>query len=306
LRESIRGYADAVLEAASGGGRSAETADQLGAVTRLVRSSADLHAVLADPGVPARQRRAVLTDLLEGRVSAEVVGLVGYTIEQDRAPEAVANLEWLERAAGRAAGGEAPADDLVLGRHAAHERIDGYATAVLAVEAAGDRLAGVEDELFRFTRIVEGNDALRDALTDRDLPASRRAVVVSDLLAGRAGPATVRLATYATRVSRARDVPETLGWLVERVAEESNRRVAEVRAAVALDEEQRRRLGQALGRITGHPVDVRVAVAPELLGGFVAAVGDTLVDGSVRHRLDLLRDRITLPAIEIDISEREP
>ncbi|HET6811866.1 MAG TPA: F0F1 ATP synthase subunit delta [Acidimicrobiales bacterium] len=305
MRESIRGYADAVLEAAAGGGRGAEVAEQVSAVARLVRSSADLTGVLADPGVPARQRRAVLTDLLESRVSAEVVGLVGYAIEQDRAPEAVANLAWLEREAGRAAGGEAADAHLVLGRYAARERIDGYATSVLAGEAAGDRLAAVEDELFRFSRIVAGNEALREALSDRDLPASRRAEVVSDLLTGRAGGATVRLAAYATRVSRPRDVPEALNWLVERVAEESNRRVAQVRAAVALDEEQRRRLGQALGRITGHPVDVRVAVAPEVLGGFVAAVGDTLVDGSVRHRLDLLRDRITLPAIEIDISERE-
>jgi F-type H+-transporting ATPase subunit delta len=304
LRESIRGYADAVLEAAAGGGRGAEVAEQLGAVAGLVSSSADLTGVLADPGVPARQRRAVLTDLLESRVSAEVVGLVGYAIEQDRAPEAVANLAWLEREAGRAARGEAADAHLVLGRYAARERIDGYATAVLAAE--GERLAAVEDELFRFGRIVAGNEALREALSDRDLPASRRAVVVTDLLAGRAGAATVRLAAYATRVSRPRDVPEALNWLVERVAEESNRRVAQVRSAVALDEEQRRRLGQALGRITGHPVDVRVAVAPEVLGGFVAAVGDTLVDGSVRHRLDLLRDRITLPAIEIDISEREP
>lgn len=305
MRESIRGYADAVLEAAAGGGRGAETAEQVGAVVGLVRSSADLTGVLADPGVPARQRRAVLTDLLENRVSAEVVGLVGYAIEQDRAPEAAANLEWLEREAGRAARDEAGDEHLVLGRYAARERIDGYATAVLADEAAGDRLAAVEDELFRFGRIVAGNEALREALSDRDLPASRRAAVVSDLLAGRAGAATVRLAAYATRVSRARDVPETLDWLVDRVAEESNRRVAQVRAAVALDEEQRRRLGQALGRITGHPVDVRVAVAPEVLGGFVAAVGDTLVDGSVRHRLELLRDRITLPSIEIDISKRE-
>ncbi|HEX5265480.1 MAG TPA: F0F1 ATP synthase subunit delta [Acidimicrobiales bacterium] len=306
MRESIHGYADAVLEAAGASGGGAELAEQLGAVVSLVRSSSDLGGVLADPGVPARQRRAVLTDLLQSRMPAEVVGLVGYAIEKDRAPEAGANLEWLERVAARAARGEAADDALVLSRHAAHERIDGYATAVLSPVAAGDGLGSVEDELFRFARIVAGNEALSDALTNRDLPAAQRAAVVSELLTGRAGATTVGLAAYATRVSRARDIPDTLNWLVERVAEESNRRVAEVRAAVALDENQRRRLGQALGRITGHPVDVRVAVAPELLGGFVAAVGDTLVDGSVRHRLDLLRDRINLPDIEIQISELEP
>lgn len=305
MRESIRGYADAVLEAAAAAGRSAELAEQLDAVTRLVGSSSDLAAVLSDPGVAPRQRRAVLTDLLGSRLPADVVGLVGHAIEHDRAPEAVANIGWLQEAAGRAAGGDAPDDGLVLGRHAAHERIDGYTTAVLA-GVDRDGLAGVEDEVFRFSRIVGGNEALGDALTNRDVPPARRADVVSDLLAGRAGAATVRLAAYAVRVSRARDVPDTLNWLVERVAEESNRRVAEVRTPVDLDGEQRRRLGQALGRITGHPVDVRVAVDPDILGGFVASVGDTLVDGSVRHRLELLRERITLPDIEIDISKREP
>lgn len=309
MRESIRGYADAVLETAAAEGRGRAVAEQLAAVVDLVASAPDLQGVLSDPGVPARRRRAVVTDLLGSRLPAEVVSLVGYAVEQDRAPEAVANLSWLARAGQRAADGEVPDQGLVLGRHAARERIDGYATAVLAGVRSGDAVGGglgaVEEEVFRFARIVDGSDALGRALTDRDVPPERRVAVVSDLLTGRAGPATVRLLTYSTRVSRARDVPDVLGWLVERVAAESDRRVAEVRSAVPLDDGQRGRLGEVLGRITGHPVEVRVAVAPELLGGFVAAVGDTLVDGSVRHRLDLLRERITLPQIEIDISERE-
>ena len=297
MRESIRGYADAVFEAAAAEGRSSQVADELAAVVALADSSAELRGALSDPGTPARRRRAVLTDLLESRLSPDAVALVGHAMESDRAPEALANLAWLAAAAG----GDAAERAGVVGRLAARERLDGYATAVLGPLAHQGGLGAVEEEVFRFARIVDGSEALRAVLTDRDVPAERRVAIVSDLLAGRAGPATVRLLTYAVRVSRPRDLHVTLDWLVERVAEESDRRVADVRSAVDLDDAQRGRLGQALGRITGRTVEVRVAVAPELLGGFVAAVGDTLVDGSVRHRLELLRERITLPEVEIPV-----
>ena len=298
MRESIRGYADAVFEAAAAEGRAQQLAGELAAVVALVGSSPDLLGALSDPGVPARRRRAVLTDLLGSRLSADTVGLVGHAVESDRAPEAVANLAWLARVA---AGGELAEGGAGLGRLAARERIDGYATAVLGPLASLGGLNAVEEEVFRFARIVDGSEALRAVLTDLDVPPERRSAIVSDLLTGRTNPASVRVVTYAVRVARARDLLGTLTWLVERVAEESDRRVAEVRSAVALDDDQRGRLGRALGRITGRTVEVRVAVAPELLGGFVAAVGDTLVDGSVRHRLDLLRERITLPEVEIPV-----
>jgi F-type H+-transporting ATPase subunit delta len=68
--------------------------------------------------------------------------------------------------------------------------------------------------------------------------------------------------------------------------------VAEVRSAVPLDEDQRTRLAAALGRATGRAVDVKVVIDPEVLGGVVAQVGDTVIDGSVRARLDELRERI--------------
>jgi F-type H+-transporting ATPase subunit delta len=114
-------------------------------------------------------------------------------------------------------------------------------------------------------------------------------------LGGKATDATTAMAGYATVVGRPRDYLSLLSELVERVAEESNRRIADVRAAVALDDNQRRRLGAALQRVTGRNIEVRDAVDPRVLGGFVATIGDTVVDGSARHRLDLLKERLLMP-----------
>jgi F-type H+-transporting ATPase subunit delta len=79
---------------------------------------------------------------------------------------------------------------------------------------------------------------------------------------------------------------------VKKAAEARSRVAAEVRSAVPLDEDQRTRLAAALGRATGRAVDVKVVIDPEVLGGVVAQVGDTVIDGSVRARLDELRERI--------------
>ncbi|MGH9095361.1 MAG: F0F1 ATP synthase subunit delta, partial [Acidimicrobiales bacterium] len=177
--------------------------------------------------------------------------------------------------------------------------LDGYATSVLEGVRADDGFDDVEDELFRFARVVDGSDGLRAALTDRDVPVEARRGLVRDLLASKATAATERLAAYATRVGRPRDFLELLSAVIERVAAESERQVAQVRAPIPLTDEQERRLAAALGRIVGHQVDVQVIVDPRVLGGFVASIGDAVVDGSARHRLEQLRDRLVLPEATI-------
>ena len=66
--------------------------------------------------------------------------------------------------------------------------------------------------------------------------------------------------------------------------------VAEVRTAFPLDADQQARLADALGRATGKKVTVKVVIDPTVLGGIVARVGDTVIDGSVRSRLEQLRE----------------
>jgi F-type H+-transporting ATPase subunit delta len=65
--------------------------------------------------------------------------------------------------------------------------------------------------------------------------------------------------------------------------------VAEVRSAVELTADQQHRLAAAIERATGKQVEVKVVVDPSVLGGAVTTVGDTVIDGSVRTRLDQLK-----------------
>ena len=63
------------------------------------------------------------------------------------------------------------------------------------------------------------------------------------------------------------------------------RAVAEVRTAIALDEARATKLADALSKAAGRPIEIRVIVDPDVLGGVLARVGDEIFDGSVRTRL---------------------
>ena len=172
------------------------------------------------------------------------------------------------------------------------DRIDAYANALLDVAKAEGVLGEVEDDLFRFARAFEGSDELRLALTDPALPPERRMAVVEELMGGRALEASAALASFVAGVGRASDLPAIVDRFVEKAAREREREVAEVRSAIPLDDKQRDRLTKALSQATGKDVEVKVVVDPKVLGGLVATVGDTIIDGTVRHRLDQLKERI--------------
>jgi F-type H+-transporting ATPase subunit delta len=172
------------------------------------------------------------------------------------------------------------------------DRIDAYADALLEVAKAEGALGAVEDDLFRFARAFEASDELRLALTDPALPAERRMAVVEELMGGNALVPSAAMAAFVAGIGRAHDLPAIVDRFVEKAAHEREREVAEVRSAVPLDEKQQESLARALSKATGKEVEVKVVVDPKVLGGLVATVGDTVIDGTVRHRLDQLKERI--------------
>jgi F-type H+-transporting ATPase subunit delta len=173
-----------------------------------------------------------------------------------------------------------------------NEVIEGYAAALFEVARAEGTLDEVEDELFRFARSFESNDELRTALSDEMIPASRRQGIVEDLLGGRANPTTVQLISMVVGSGRTRDLTAIVDRLVERAAQAKNLAVAEVRAAVPLSEDQQDRLKAAVANATGKDVTIKVVIDPSVIGGLVVTVGDTVIDGTVRTRLDQLKSRL--------------
>jgi F-type H+-transporting ATPase subunit delta len=172
------------------------------------------------------------------------------------------------------------------------ERIEAYAKAFLEVARAEHAVGAIDAELFAFARAMEASDELREALTDATLPAARRMAVVEDLMGKRAHPVSVQLAAFMVGVGRGRDLPAVADAVVSLAAAERRHEVAEVRSAVPLDADTQAKLAEALSTATGRQVEVKVIVDPAVIGGLVARIGDLVIDGTVRRRLEQLKEKI--------------
>jgi F-type H+-transporting ATPase subunit delta len=172
------------------------------------------------------------------------------------------------------------------------ERIEVYADALFAVARAEGNLREVEDELFRFARVLEGSDELRARLTDPHIPAATRVQIVEDLLGGKAQPSTIGIVSMVVGNGRARELPAIVDRMVAKAAAAAEKEVAEVRSAIPLSQDQIARLAEALGKATGKQVEVKVILDPTIKGGVIAQIGDTVIDGSVRRRLEQLRNAL--------------
>lgn len=172
-------------------------------------------------------------------------------------------------------------------------RIDGYAAAILEVAKAEGELARVGDEMFRIARAFESSNELRDALTDPRLSVDRKKAIVDDLLGGKTSSLSVNLVNFVVGVGMSSDLPAIADKLAERAAAERNKVIAEVRTAIELDADTVERLGASLSRATGKDVEVKTVIDPSVVGGVVARVGDTVIDGSLSHRMQELRETLT-------------
>lgn len=168
----------------------------------------------------------------------------------------------------------------------------GVDAVLVGAERAGV-LAEVEDELFRFGRIVEGHPPLRAVLGDETAPVGRRAAVVDDLLEGKVRPATARLARLAVTGLGGRGFEASLERLVELAAARRDRSVVRVRVAAPITEEQERSLAAALAVEYGRQVSLKVEVDQSLIGGAIVRAGSDLYDGSVARRIAEARRRLT-------------
>jgi F-type H+-transporting ATPase subunit delta len=240
-------------------------ADQLFAVTELLDREVGLRRALADPSADPDRRQALFDRLLGSQVDAQALELLRPLMrERWSRPRDLADAVQ------------------VLSRRA-----------VLGIAERSGTLDDVEDQLFRFGRILTAESQLRLALEDPTVPADRRLALLDRLIGDRVDASTRQLLEQTVRAPRGRGLERAVTELVELAAARRERYVAYVTAPAPLTEQQERRLATALARIYGRQVSLQVTVDPGLIGGLVVRVNDEVIDGSVASRLAAVRQRMT-------------
>lgn len=236
----------------------AKLAEELAAVTALLDREVSLRRVLTDPAQAGEARADLAGRLLGSRIGGPAADLVTGMVR----------ARWSR------------SRDLA---HALEELA--YSADLAAAQRAG-ALDDVEDELFRFGRIVSANPELRRALTDRNAAVSAKTELLRSLLGGRANPVTERIVIRLVVQPRGRSLEAGLDALSKLAAHRRDRMVAVVTSAVPLSEGQRERLSASLTALYGRQIHLNLDVDPEVLGGVQVRIGDEVINGTIAERLD--------------------
>ncbi len=237
---------------------------ELSGFTRLAARSHRLSMALLHTDIPIDVRRQLVTDLTSGSLHYATVNVIVSVLS--------------DRQASR--------------RPLATSLLSVTAAAAFTDAERGDGLEALERALYGFAETIGKNPALRDALTNPGVGDNAKLELVSDLLNGRVDERAIELIRSMVAIGHGRDADELALGLSAQAAQRRNKVVAYITSAVALDDERKARLVEALERTTGKSIEGRFEVSESVLGSVVVRIGDEVLDGSVRHRLNQAREAL--------------
>jgi F-type H+-transporting ATPase subunit delta len=235
------------------------------AVVTLLSAQGSLRRALTDPALDIGRKTTIVDQLLGKQLAAATLKLIKTAVE----------LRWSQ----------------------SRDLVDGFeeiaVDAALAVAEAAGALDEVEDELFRFERILNAEADLRAALTDQSLPDDRKRDLLHRLLDDKVNDVTFGLLERAVLTPRGRTIERVITDLSALAAKRRERLIARVTTAVELNEQEYRDLAAALHANFGSDIQLQVVVDASLIGGLTVRIGDELIDGSVARQLAEARRRLT-------------
>jgi len=153
-----------------------------------------------------------------------------------------------------------------------------------------DEIAG---DLTMIRGAVDGSQEFRTFLKSPIVKAEKKKVTFAAVFGTRVRPLTLQFAQLLIEKGREAMLPLVIDCFFRLRDDALGIVPMDVRSAAELTGEQIAEIERRIGTVEQKTVRATVRVEKELIGGFVARVGDTVYDGSVKRQLELLRRRLT-------------
>jgi F-type H+-transporting ATPase subunit delta len=166
-----------------------------------------------------------------------------------------------------------------------------YAEALIGVGVEKNNL----DELSRDMQAIETtlleSRELRNLLNSPVVRPDAKTKVLHEVFAGKIGNDSMLFIELLVKKGRADVIGDTVAEFRALVDTKRNIVHATIKSAVALSKTEEETITAKLEKMTGKTVVSKFTVDPSVRGGFVARIGDTMIDASLSHQLELLREQ---------------
>ena len=166
-----------------------------------------------------------------------------------------------------------------------------YAQAVFSLAKERDTLDAWQSDLAILSNVV-ADDRVAAYLTNPSVPAERKIAAVESTLDTNVQPETRNLAKILIERDRMALVPEIQEIFADQLRAERGIAVAQVTSAERLTPDEQELVREKLEAMTGKRIELAMKIDPDIIGGIIVRIGDQVIDGSVRNKLERLRSRL--------------
>jgi F-type H+-transporting ATPase subunit delta len=175
----------------------------------------------------------------------------------------------------------------------AHDPINtGYARALLEMAQAETVTQRIEEELFRLRELLKSNPNLLEFLKDPNVTREGKRQALAELFQGRVHSLVLNALITVSDADRTNRLPAIIEEFIALAAASRQKVSGEIITAIKLDDAMLARLSAELSRITGKSVQLFQKVDPAILGGAIIQVGEQVIDGSLRRKLNQIRENL--------------
>ena len=162
-----------------------------------------------------------------------------------------------------------------------------YAQAVFEIALESNKLKEWQSDLGKIAQLIRDTE-FAALVENPKVPFDLKAKLVREIL-GKVNPMALNLVYLLIAKGKLKDAGKLAEEYERLLNEHYGIKSAEVTTAIAIDDTERKKLSHHLEEIVGKKVDIKVQVNPDILGGFIARIDDSLIDGSIRNKLEILK-----------------
>jgi F-type H+-transporting ATPase subunit delta len=170
--------------------------------------------------------------------------------------------------------------------------VKSYAEALFQVARAEETLDQVEEELTRLNKSLDSNAELREFLSTPQISSDGKKSALSQIFGGKISPITLHWMNMVVDQGRQRRLPSIIEAFLTLTEDARDKVTAEVITSIPLSEDLAKRLEQELSKITKKRVFLKPMVDDSILGGVIVKIENKVIDGSVKHQLEEIKNEM--------------